>query len=261
MWINGVKYISPSTFGKPCPLEEELEDAKRASAKDKDLKKLLEDLSMKSEFHIPILPLDVVIEDNEVVDVKVKGGKAKILTCGPMLMKRINKVVTSRRYQNGEPEGITHREKGFNLILSKTGEKLDTEYDAEGDVQWEMDEKYYEDYPNVYEEAKDEMKSDEYLRGVIRNYLYGEEMPEEETDDTDEEKEEKPSRSRRSSKSEDEKPSRGRSRRAAKDEDEEEEKPSRTRRSSKSEDDEEEEKPKKKSGGKRDLLSDLDGLD
>lgn len=177
-WINGKKYISPETFGRPCVMQQMIDEAKASG--DKELKALLDDkdnFQKKYEYIMPILLLDLKFEGQEVVDVKVKDGRAKILSCGPMLMKRINKVVCGRQYMNGTPEGITNREKGNNIILSKVGEKLNTDYDATGDVSWEMDEKYYKDYPNVVDLTEKAIYPDDYLEGVMKNYLYGDPMP------------------------------------------------------------------------------------
>lgn len=272
-WINGVKYISPATFGLPCPITREVDAAKES--KDKELKSLLEDrdnFQKKYEYLIPILVLDVKLNDrNEVIDVKVKDNKAKVLSCGTQLNKRINKVACSRKYMNGTEDGFTDRVEGYNLILSKVGEKLNTEYDAEGDVQWEMDEKYYNDYPDVYEMSEKSMEEDDYLEGVIRNYLYGEPMPVKAEDDKKDTKpaarnesagrgaaKEQPTGRGRGTAADEETGGRGASRGAAS---------ASTARGAARGSKAEEEKPKEEqpkaaaSGGKRNLLKDLENLD
>lgn len=192
-WINGKPYVSPATFDKNCPIAEEVDEA--LASKDKDLKALLEDpdqFKKSSEFLMPALFLDVEWNEGEgkASAVTVIDEKGKILSTGPMLMKAINRVVTSRNFQNGTPDGIMDRKKGFNMILTKTGKKLDTQYDAQGwNYAMPMPEDFYGDkIPDVVAFAEKQLKSDEYLRGVIRNYLYGEPMPAEEKSGRDEEK-------------------------------------------------------------------------
>lgn len=181
-WINGQKYISPKTFGLPCVMTEIVEEIEQLAKKDKGLSQLLESdkFSKKSEFWIAGLLLECKFEGNEATEVNVVDDKAKILSAGTMLLKAINRVVTSRNYQNGTPDGIADREKGFNIVLSKTGKKLDTVYDAQG---WlyptEMDEKYYKDIPDVVAIAKKDCYDDTYLEAVINNYFYGDAMPKE----------------------------------------------------------------------------------
>ena len=103
----------------------------------------------------------------------------KVLSCGSQLMKAINRVVTARTFQNGTEDGIMDRVKGYNIVITKTGTGLDTEYGAMGwNAPLEMDEKYYTEkaIPNVIELTEKKIKSDDHLRSVIRNYFYGEEI-------------------------------------------------------------------------------------
>lgn len=182
-WIKKKPYVSPATFGEPCPIEQELEKIKEDAQNDPDLQALIDsDLFQKrSDFLIPILLLNCDFADggNMPSSIKVVDEKPKILQCGPQLLKAINKVATSRNFQNGTEDGFTDREKGFGLILSKKGTGLKTEYSATG---WpnpnEMDEKYYTDIPDVVAETRKNIHSDEYYIGVLNNYFYGDPMPE-----------------------------------------------------------------------------------
>lgn len=184
-WIGGKKYISPKTFGLPCPIADEVLEA--SATKDRTLKALLDNTekngySKRYEYWMPILLLDLSFNTDGTVktdQIEIKGD-ARILSTGPQLIKKINKLAVSRKLANGKPDGFTDREKGFNFILSKTGEKLNTEYDAVSDIACELPEKYYKAYPNVVEEAQKELYSDSYLTAAIRNYLYGEAMPKDE---------------------------------------------------------------------------------
>lgn len=180
-WINGKSYVSPAS---PCfggndvdVIEEEITEAKRLN--DPALNRLIinnKKCTRKSQFLLPVLLLKCTFDDQgQPVTVIVVDGKAKILMCGPMLMKAINKVAVSRNVVNGTPDGFTDRVKGYNFTLSKTGKELDTEYACVAwPTQWEFEEKYYIDYPNVMEYADQHLASDIHLRSVIRNYLYGE---------------------------------------------------------------------------------------
>ena len=213
-WINKKFYVSPETFDMDCPITEEIEDAKAQN--DPDINELLnsQDLAKKSRFLIPILKLACKFDkDGECTHVDVEDKKGKILVAGPMLMKAINKNVVSRNYQNGTEDGIMDRVKGFNIILDKTGKKLNTEYTALGWMYpWEMEEDYYKEanIPDIIKITEADIHSDDFLRAVIRNYIYGEPMPKEDnknggnSDDDDD----KPAPRRGNAKSEDETPKR-----------------------------------------------------
>lgn len=266
-WVNKKKIISPATFGDYDPIEEEVNEARESE--DEDLLELVDDkekCARKSEFWVPILLLDCKFKNGELVSAKVVDEKAKVLNCGQMLLKAINKVLSSRKAQNGTDDGATDRELGYNLIASKTGKGLKTEYSAALGEQLEMDSKYYKDTPDVIKMAQDAIKSEDYMRGVIRNYLYGEDMPEDESKDK---KKTSSSKSKATS-----------SRKRDEEEEEEDETPVRGRGSSskttaskstskrkievEDEEEEEEERPAKKAdkpSGRRNLLKDLGNLD
>ena len=184
-WINNKHYVSPETFDRPCPIAEEIQAAKEwaEAEKDDDLKKLLNNkkgLKKVSEFWMPILLLKCIFtKDNELESFSVVDTKVKVFSCGAMLLKAINRIVTARTYQNGTPDGIADREKGCNIIIQKSGSGIDTEYSAIGwTAPTPMDEKYYDEkaIPDVIAMTEKQIKSEEHLRSVIRNYLYGEEI-------------------------------------------------------------------------------------
>lgn len=181
-FINKVFFVCPSTFSKPSVIEEEVEAAKESG--DADIEMLLEDntkFSKKVQYWMPILHLEVKWSDDysEILDFKIQDGKIKCLVAGPVLAKAINREVGSRRVM---PD-ITDRERGFNITLTKSGKGLDTEYAAR---HWpdpmEMDPQFYtkEKELDVYKLAYDSLKSDDYLRKTIRNFLYGEAKPDRE---------------------------------------------------------------------------------
>lgn len=177
-FINKKPYISNSTFEGIDVIAEEIEEAKLQ--RDPDLDALLanaEKLNQRNTWLMPILLLDCDFDNNQVcTGYKVLGDKWHIFAANKMLTREINKEVTSRRTQ---PD-ITDPKKGFNLLFEKKGSGLQTEYFANAWTdRMEIDAKYYDPkiIPNVYLEAKKLQVSDDYLRAVIRNYLYGERFP------------------------------------------------------------------------------------
>lgn len=176
-WINNKPYISPATFGKPCPIAAEVEKAK--AEKDPELSILLEDTKLfkkDTQFWVAGLQMQKEYgEDNELISSSVVGEKAKVLQCGRMLIQGLNKIVLSRQAQNGTENGIADRIKGRDIILSKSGKGMETKYAAEACLEiTKVDKKYVENVPDVYQMATEDLKSDKYLKSVMRNYLYGE---------------------------------------------------------------------------------------
>lgn len=205
-WIAGKRYTDPQTFGKRSVIQEIVDEALASS--DKDLNKLAGDRDncrKQSSFWIPILHLQLQ-NDNTF---KVVDDKAKVASVGMMLMKSMNKVVTSRKAQVDSEFGITDREVGMNLILSKTGSGMKTEYAAVLGDQVEMPEKYYQDVPDVYEMAKKDLRPDDYLESVINNYLYGDEIlpdPKKSDSPKDDKKASRPSRTSSRSEEDEDRP-------------------------------------------------------
>lgn len=182
-WVNGKFYMTNDTelFGGVDVIEEEIQMAKESD--DEDILALVNKKKngmpvLKKEYRslLPMLQLDVTYdEDDNLIDCKVVDSR--ILVAKPTLLDSIHKVVTHRQYQNKTPNGIADREKGFNIILSKTGTGKETSYSAMGwNTPMPMDEKWYDEkkMPNVFEYTRKGQKSDEVLRSIIRNYLYGE---------------------------------------------------------------------------------------
>lgn len=183
-WIGGKPYLSNATFGDSDVVKDEIDRAKKLE--DKDVAALLaDDKKLKlgrKQYLVPGLQLDVTYHnDNTVKSIAVKGDKAKFLSCSSQLLSAINKEVTSRFTQ---PD-ITDRVKGFNILLTKTGANLDTEYSARAwRDQYEMPEPFYVTVPNPYEYLRSIRKTDAYLISVIRNYLYGEPLLKDEKPET-----------------------------------------------------------------------------
>jgi hypothetical protein len=259
-WINKKPYLSPATFGKQCPIEQEVQEAKALAKKDKDLQDLIDDsekFSRKFRYLMPILLLDCEFNDKgEATKVDVVDGAAKVLVSGPELMKAINRVITSRNFQNGTDDGILDRVQGNNMLLGKKGKGLDTKYTAEG---WrnstEMKAVFYQEdkIPDVMAITEKELKSDDYLRSVIRNYFYGEPIIKDEPAKNEPPKEEEKSSSEKKN---------GRSRGNSETTDEKEEKTSSRRNTGSDEkaDGADETSSRRGAGSKRSLIDDLDNI-
>lgn len=184
-WIAGKSIICASTFGKKSVIQEEL-DAARASDDD-DLVALANNadtktgVSRKVEFWMTLLQLEYKLNKREeIIGYTVIDDKAKVFQCGSQLLSSMIKVATSRKAitaAGGAEDAIADRESGSNLILSKAGQKLNTKYDAAIDESMEIDPKYYVSIPDVYVIAQAQMKNASYQRAVIRQYLYGDDIP------------------------------------------------------------------------------------
>lgn len=182
-WISGKFYVTNDTeiLGGEDVIEQEIELAK--NSEDEDIIALVNKKKngmplIKKEYRslVPVLQLDVIYDDDdELVECKVVD--ARLLVAKPTLLDSIHKVVTHRQYQNKTFHGIADRVKGSNIILSKTGTGKETKYSSMGwNSQMEMDEKWYDakKIPNAFEYTRKYAKTDEVLRSIIRNYLYGE---------------------------------------------------------------------------------------
>lgn len=203
-WINKKKYISRSTYGEHCVLQEEYDLAKARVEKleaegkpDRGLKKLVEseDFKSKKSFYIPVIHLKCEFnEDNELesMDIEASNGKkvGKVLECGSQIVMSINRIATNPRMANKTEAGIFDLEKGRNLIITKEGSGIDTKYGAQ---YWEptdiLNDPLFkealktENVPDVDKIVRSGIKSDAYLRSVARNYFYGEAMLSEDAED------------------------------------------------------------------------------
>lgn len=255
-WVNGKFYpVDPDND----VIEEEIEEAK--ASKERDLIALVEKknngmsvLKKETRYLLPILILKAVYNDDEEL-VSVKVEETRVLVAKATVLMEINKIVTSKQYQNGTKDGIADRVKGWNITLMKEGKGLDTKYHAIGWTErTEIDEKWYEDknVPDLIKIDNDMRKSEEVTRSVIRNYLYGEPLLEEGEDN--EEEEETPAPKKKSKSPAKPTPSKKHHKEEEEDDDEEWE-------------DEEEEAPKKKAkkpaapAKKKSVLSDMEDED
>lgn len=191
-WVNGkFVLIDPDND----VIKAEIDSAK--ATKDETLLALIDRkergmkvLKKEVRYLIPLLVLDTKYnEDEELESCEVR--EARVLVGKPTQMKEINKIVTARPFQNGTEDGVADREKGFNIIIGKTGTGKNTEYYAMGwNTPMEMPEEWYKEdkIPDVMDLHEKMMKSETYQRSVIRNYLYGEEIIEDVKEDSKEDK-------------------------------------------------------------------------
>lgn len=271
-WINGVFVIVDEDND---PIDQEIEEAR--ASKDKSLIALLDKkkdkmnlIKKETRYLLSILVLNVTYNKYDEPE-RVEVDDAKILICKPTLLTEINTLVTSRHYQNGTKNGIADRVKGWNITLSKEGQGLDTKYRAIGwTTQMEMEEKYYEEdkIPDIIKVHRKAMKSIEYQRSVIRNYLYGEDILDDETEDDDTpqapvKKASKPKRSIVEDEDDDDyvpqKPVKKAKKSIADDEDEDDVPPKKTlkrRRVEEDDEEEEDERPVKKAKSTRSVIDD-----
>lgn len=176
-WINGHPWISPATFGEPCPISEVVEKIKEGS--DSSLKALVGKDSKyrrKSTFLMPALVFSEIKTDS-------KGGITEftLMNDGPILVevpisviKDINVIVTSRAYQNASGMSILDITEGRNLIFSKKGSGLDTEYMVIASANAQpMDPELYKETPCPVDLIEEDMKSNDELLEAINVYLYG----------------------------------------------------------------------------------------
>lgn len=190
-WIDNVKIMSPTLFGGEDVVQQMLDEAK--AQKNPELDQLLnaphdrfksqKKIRKQTEYWIPILVLDWELQGDDIlgiwdndgnpdvalIDKYVRDGEGKILTCKIQMTKAINREATTR---GGSL--MFDREKGFNLILGKTGEGRETNYTASKADYLPMPEKYYgEGTPDVVNICKAGIFTDEYIDNIVGQYLYG----------------------------------------------------------------------------------------
>ena len=199
-WINNTKIVSPKLLGpaEHDPIKAIIDEAK--AAKDPDILALLNakgangnpKVSYKPEYWIPILKFNWELDsNNNIKGVKgpdgaydtnlimkfIEDGKWKFLVVGIMALKAINEIATKR---GGSL--MVDREKGFNLIISKSGKDRETKYSAVKDLEvMPMPPSLYTEEAMVdpFLVAQSAIFTTEYMEAVIGKYLYNDcEIPE-----------------------------------------------------------------------------------
>ena len=201
-WINGIRVISSRLFG---PQEKDvvknaIDDARKS--KNPDLIALLNakgdngipKIQERVEFWVPVLKFSWELDKkSEIVGIYDDKGNPstelikafiddyhwKILVAGISALKAINAIATSRGGSK-----MTECVDGFNLTLSKTGEKKQTKYSAiKADILPMPADLYAsEKLVDPFEVAQSLMYTEEYQDQIIGKYLYNEACPEK-TDD------------------------------------------------------------------------------
>lgn len=181
-WINNKPFMANTFNGGADVIAEEVEEARAMG--DPTVDELLdsEDFRIKVGYYMPIRIVQVELDEDsgEIASVKVTPKK-DIFSCTPSLADQINDIVCNPKYIAGRNgNGVFDPEKGNSITISKTGQKLNTKYKAMIGDQFAMPEQFADPAktPDVMAYLKKMSKSDEYLRAAIRNYLYGEELPE-----------------------------------------------------------------------------------
>ena len=181
-WINRKRYVSPKTFGKPCPIAEELEEAKALVAGDPhkwgDLGKLIESKNFSEKEVLMFAVAVIEVKDERKFDFSgIRDNMIKVLQVGPQLGKAITGLIANPPIPNRLD---LFAQDGYIIKCTKTGSGMNTEYDAQMIVaKYEIPDELYDldKIPDIYEITRKKLMPDDYLRGVIRNYLYGEPMP------------------------------------------------------------------------------------
>lgn len=205
-WINGHRLISRKLYGpnEIDVVEEIKKEAEKLAVSDKTIAELLKKKSDKGisliqfkwEYWIPVLEFEWEMDrsnkivgiyapdgsiDPTLVNKFIKDQRVKILVANITTLKAINSLATTRGYGN-----MMTREEGVNLILTKTGKDRDTKYSVTPDSgRMPMPIEYYQEgkLTDPFEIAESLMYTDEYMKAVIENYIYGDvEIPEDSED-------------------------------------------------------------------------------
>tara|TARA_R110000850_G_scaffold86615_3_gene186489 strand:+ start:43 stop:870 length:828 start_codon:yes stop_codon:yes gene_type:complete len=182
-WINKKPYMSLASVGLDCPLMEEYKAAQKST--DPEIKALLDhkDFNVQTDVLYPFLLIDAAYDNNgEPTSIKVNGNMGRVLSCTKGTSAKIQKIICDPKQRRaGKGMSVMHRELGRNVTIDKTQDKNFVAYTAKADPS-AMDlsskdfDAFYADIPNLDRFLRDQVKDAAYLRGVIRNYLYGDEL-------------------------------------------------------------------------------------
>lgn len=198
-WINGKMYLSNSTFNQDCVIQEEYDKAKKLSERDEDIAELLSKrndkkaplIQRQTRFLVPVLHLGMDFDGEVVNKVHIQDGIVKVFVMKPKLMDDFHRVITSKQVNKKGGWGAMDKDHGSIIQVGREGQGLDTTYYAgffekveDDDVYEELTkDSYYtaDAIPDIWKITKSMQKSDDYLRSVIRNYFYGEEIIEDDS--------------------------------------------------------------------------------
>lgn len=193
-WIGSKKYLSPQTFGNPCPIKEEIDAAK--SQGDPNVMERINATEIRGKFPMPVLsrsnsfliaglPLLIKFENPRstvITSTTVINNSAIIASCSFKLKTVMMDIINSRdAVGNGSPWGIFDPNIGFTLILKKTMDKSDKPIftaslmtggcKMDDEIQQYWEEKNLLDIVSI---LKKQIMPDDQLRTAIRAYLYNE---------------------------------------------------------------------------------------
>ena len=178
IWINKKPYISPKTFGEPCPIHDLLNSINKGD--DDDLKVLAnsDSFSIAEDYLMPILLLKVNYKNSKVESVEVVDDCVKIFDATWSIVKKLNNLVSHRQFQNGSSLGIFDPKKGHNIIISKEEKSKRVEYDCMAYTQpSEIDPKYLEEIPDIVDDLRKRLLPNNELLNIANNYFYGKSIP------------------------------------------------------------------------------------
>jgi hypothetical protein len=182
VFIAGKKLFCREALGQECVIRNYFENI--LASKDQEaislLKKLEGHRGFKREFWFPVLLLNCKFEgnSNKLESFEVDGDRARIFVCGKDLISKITALITSRQFSSDSEDLILDRVTGHNIVITRKGQKLKTEYNAFGwNYPLEMDAKYYENPVNLREELTNLMQSDDYSTAMLNHYFYGDAAP------------------------------------------------------------------------------------
>ena len=154
-------------------------------------------MQRQTRFLAPVLHLALEFDSHDEESVEkceVIDDMVKVFVIKPKLMDDYHRVITSKTVNKKGGWGAMAQKTGSILQVGREGTGLNTQYHAqffekmEDDEVWDVlatDKYYTEDaIPDVWKLTTDLKKTDDFLRGIIRNYLYGEDMPVDEKDNS-----------------------------------------------------------------------------
>lgn len=177
-FINSKPYTSPSFIGKRDPIQDEVDLINDGD--DQNLKDMIgygKGLDDSSEFLLNC----VFFDDDE--GEQISQDSPGVFGCPISMIKSINKIVTHPRFRkNGN--NVTDRIGGMDIYAEKEGVKKKTKYSATPchASDFKIPESFYDEskFTDLVKWTKAQIRSEAYLEAVVRNYFYGEEMPEDE---------------------------------------------------------------------------------
>lgn len=127
LWINNKPYISPETFGGECPYDTVLAEVKALD--DKELLAIIgkgpnSQISKKTEFWVPGFELKEVDDEHQF-------GAFRYLVISKMAYNKLMDAILSKVYSKiKSDDGILDVKLGHPMTFSKTGSKLETQYNV-----------------------------------------------------------------------------------------------------------------------------------